>query len=431
MERLIVIKITDRGKYAINNIFSFASVFYLFVIFFCCTISYLCFIFSPSAKIQKISEMFSASSALSPTNSLTVLATEFSNNSLSNFSSLFNISQDLNLTNKNRENYRCYSGFFAGNNLFGSHYAYMCSDLFGDCELSVFPSPVNTFKDFGDGLFSHEIWNVHAMFEGKATTSVDGTDSENFCFIPQNAANYFLSKQGILNPTVVDYKSLLGRTISITFVDKQHNISKELLWCIGNIIFEDEEYTYFSSRYGLSIFTYTSLPSYRYASLSFDLGHSPFAIKDFLSKFLNQYNFDLNKFCCTLSNKMPDDLIINDNNIESALSSFNKFSTQSSFNYYFSYVCVVSLVLAFQSFACHTKLTFSNYVIVCFIGLLLFRLLLILASYSLNISIVSIGSVFSILSIVLLIISYFIKSKFTFKDGLFLLKRIQCDTIKI
>ena len=160
------------------------------------------------------------------------------------------------------------------------------------------------------------------MFPDNVIASTDGVKSSNFAYIPLSAANNMLFKEGVSHPVLDDYKSLIGKTVSLDFYDYDTLSHQTLNWCISNIVYEDETSNYFYSRLGNVLFTYTSLPVFEYPSLFISFGHSRFACKDYLNLLTSNREFKELTFTIKEQKSESWKPNITNQNINSILSSY-------------------------------------------------------------------------------------------------------------
>lgn len=262
---------------------------------------------------------------------------------------VFNLSNQIKGLNFNRTGYKVFPGYSQNNQLFSENYEYT---VLGKT-ISVLPSPVNSINLF-NGRYSHEIWGGDFMFPPQGFSTNEG--DTNFCYIPKEIANALL----INLPAGSGYDSLIGQSLTISFIDKTYeNNSQTLKWTILNIFDYDEKSYYLYDQFGLFICCYNYLPSYNFPSIYIQFGRSLFTNRYYLDWLNQNVNFSTYSF------------EINRN--EGKNFNLNKF-TYSYFNYYSSglemsllilcFVAVSVLFLLIECLFCFTKHRFKTWIVV-------------------------------------------------------------------
>ncbi len=320
-----MIRLSDKGKFQLRKLFSYQSLLYFLLVFFCSCASYFSFYWSTSATQDRVAAKFAAAAEESDTKSLNVLLTSTESSERTDYIQIFQNALGLHDSNRNRVYFDAYTTFCPGNNLFGQNYSYRCPDIYPDAkEMAVFVSPVNSIDDSDVDEYRHEIWNVKFLFSSSVLHSVTEIRSTNFCYIPVSSADYILSNRGVESPTVDDYASLLGQTVEVYFFDKNTETEQMMNWCIANIYEEDEQYEFYVSRFGYPLFCYLGLPSFAYPSISIDIGHSQFMCKDYLSKIVEGSILPTSSFEISVAPGIDGTTSITSHNINSELSAFGK-----------------------------------------------------------------------------------------------------------
>ena len=319
-----MIRLSDKGKFRLRKLFSFQSLLYFLLVFFCSCASYFSFYWSTSATQDRVAAKFAEAADESDTKSLNVLLTSTESSGRTDYIQMFQTAFELNRSNRNAANFDSYAGFYPGNNLFGQNFSYRCPDIYPDVsEMAVFSSPVNSMADSDAGESLHEIWNVKFLFSSSVLSSVTDIRSTNFCYIPVSSADYMLSKRGIESPSNADYASLLGQTVEVYFLNKNTKTEQTMNWCIANIYEEDKQYDFYVSRFGYPLFCYLGLPSFDYPSISIDLGHSQFMCKDYLSSILEGDVLPASSFFVSIAPGIDGKTSITSKNVNSELSGFD------------------------------------------------------------------------------------------------------------
>ena len=370
-----MIRLSDKGKFRLRKLFSYQSLLYFLLVFFCSCASYFSFYWSTSAAQDQVAAKFAEAADESVTKSLNVLLTSKESSGRTDYIQIFQNALDFDRSNRNSVNFDSYAGFYPGNNLFGKNYSYRCPDVYPDAsEIAVFASPVNSMADSDSGESRHEIWNVKFLFSSSVLNSVTEIRSTNFCYIPVSSADYILSNRGVESPTVDDYASLLGQTVEVYFLDKKAESEQRMNWCIANIFEEDEQYEFYTSRFGYPLFSYLGLPSFAYPSISIDFGHSQFMCKDYLSNIIEGQILPTSSFEISVAYGIDGKTSITSQNINSEIIAFGDghsnlvclgiylflllvFSVAvwflvSTNYYYFSGIGLVSIVAYCASFLC-------------------------------------------------------------------------------
>ena len=361
--------------FRLRKLFSYQSLLYFLLVFFCSCASYFSFYWSTNAIQDQVAANFAEAADESETKSLNVLLTSTEIYGRTDYIQLFQTAFDLNQSNRSTEFFDSYATFCPGNNLFGQNYSYRCPDIYPNVsEMAIFSSPFNSIDDSEEGEFRHEIWNVKFLFSSSVLHSVTEIRSTNFCYIPASSADYILSNRGVESPNVDDYASLLGQTVEVYFLDKNTETEQMMNWCIANIYEEDEQYEFYVSRFGYPLFCYLGLPSFAYPSISIDIGHSQFMCKDYLSNIIEGHILPASSFEVSVASGIDGKTSITSQNVNSEISAFGDgcsnlvclgiylflllvFSVAvwlliSTNYYYFSGIGLVSIVAYCASFLC-------------------------------------------------------------------------------
>lgn len=337
-----MIRLSDKGKFRLRKLFSFPSLLYFLLVFFCSCASYFSFYWSNSAAQDQVAAKFAAAAEESETKSLNVLITSNEIKSRADYINFFQLGFDLYHSNPNRDKFSAYSLYSPGNNLFGLNYVYTCSEIFPDIEeLSVFSSPFNSPVTSDEGVLKHEIWGIKLLLSNTVTNSTNGIQSTNFFYIPVSSADRILKKRGVDSPSLDDYSTLLGQTVEVNFVDKNTGQVQTMNWCIANIYEEDEQYDFYVSRFGYPLFCYLGLPSFIYPSLSIDFGHSQYMCKTYLSNLFEDKYVPQATASYSVSPGIDGKTSINSQNISSILTDFS--SGYSTFLCTIAYIIVIAL----------------------------------------------------------------------------------------
>lgn len=318
-----MIHLSDKGKLRLGKLASWPSLFHFLLVLLCSIASYFSFYWSSSAAKDRVAASIATAADESDTKSLNLLFTSNEIEKRSDYINFFQIGFNIYNSNLNRDKFDSYTVYSPGANLFGQSFSYRCSDIYPDGEeLAIFPSPFNSIVGSAEEGYRHEIWGIHFLFEKSVLNSTNGTTSTNFCYIPISSADYLLCRQGIESPSSDDYSSLLGRTIEVVFLDKTTGAEQKLNWCIGNIYQEDEQYVFFTSRFGHPLFCYLALPSFAYPSLSIDFGHSQFMCKEYLTDYFDEQFLPRSCSSVSVAPRIDGKTSVTSQNINSILEGF-------------------------------------------------------------------------------------------------------------
>ena len=218
-------------------------------------------------------------------------------------------------------NYDSYCGLFSTpGSPFSDHYKIECSDFYlttEDSGISLLISLANSVNKRGES-YVHEFWNLETIF---SPDELDGIDTPNPVFLPSEAADYYLkSKFNIKNPSIDDYRSLLGRQISFSFTDKDNSVTTCVNATIRNIFSKSEKATYFFDLFGPFVCGYSFSPFYKYGGFSLSFSRSVYQNGVYLKKMVSQAENLGNHLYCVSANDNSG--LINNENINELISSY-------------------------------------------------------------------------------------------------------------
>lgn len=309
------IRLTDVGKYKINQLVSWRVLLIILLNVFVSLVGGVLGSFSSTAAKEGIANVFAESADQSKNGTVTIIQTFAEVESRSEYIDLFNQAFELAKSRLSPNAFFCYSGYVVGDNSFSEGYVYTAPNLFGDDgSVSLFPSPVNSLVSDAEGNSYHEIWNLQMMFSKSVNSPINSVAATNFCYLPIEVADSLLMEKGIDSPSESDYRSLLGSTININFEDKiQPENSKTLVWNIANIFIRNEQSDFFQSRFGHFLPCYLGLPSFAAPSIFVNFGHSQF----FCNKYLNILCNEIGPmFGETDYSVLENGLSVNDDNVD-------------------------------------------------------------------------------------------------------------------
>ena len=272
-------------KFKLKIIFSRRKYFkYLFAFGFTLAFSIFSVVIgtqSNQANKYSIASLISSSAKTSSSNFLNLNFTSLTSHSVSDYNKVFNLASSIRNLNFNRTGYQVFSGFNQNDVLFSSKFSYKIENQ----ELSILSSYFNSIN-FYDGHYTHEIWGGDYLFK-PGQFSVNEQDT-NFCFIPTVLADRLL-----IENSLDDYSSLLGKSLKITYVDKENsNNSRILSWTIANVFRFDKTSTYLYRQFGNYICCYYPLPSYECGSINIQFGISEYTNCVYLDWFKKNINLD-------------------------------------------------------------------------------------------------------------------------------------------
>lgn len=280
-----MIKLTDYGKVRLRQLFSPRLMLCLLINIVFCVMAGVVGSFSQYSAQEAVANQVADAAAKSEDGQFTILTNFDFNDSeatRSNYIEVFNISRDWFLSRVTKHSYESYAGFFTCNPDFSEQFSYKARDLYGDAEISLLVSPVNSLILDANGSKYHEIWHLTMMFSKNHVNPNDGYDSSNFCYLPEDGARNLLRSRGIFEPKEEDFQSLIGTTFTVEFENKLLDETSLLEWNIANIVIDSEESEYFESRFGYYLPCYLGLPSFDNFSISVDFGKTAFLGIDYL-----------------------------------------------------------------------------------------------------------------------------------------------------
>ena len=209
-----------------------------------------------------------------------------SGESRTDYIELFNQAQAIDDMNFNRLKFTCWSLYDRGNPLFSQSWDISFNDYsFEDKEynenLSLLVSPVHSNNETTDG-FVHEIYKFQTIFEKNRLAITTGCT--NFFFIPQSIADEILFREGIAEPTIDDYETLIGRPFEFKYENYVNGEQSILKWSLANIFVENDLYNEANANFGPFVVCYLGLPNYVGGSMSLTMRKSVFSNRWYLDK---------------------------------------------------------------------------------------------------------------------------------------------------
>lgn len=281
-----MLRLSDKGKHELRIICSFRIIFSFILSLIIGGVVGLAGTGSSISIKESVSFAFSNAARQTDNNKITIISCSSEIKQREEYLDLYFKSLSIWSGFIDKSSFSFFPGFFANA---PSDYHYSSNELFGtDKPISLLPSATNTIYE-NNGLYIHEVWNLNMMFDANVIAGNDDVKYSNFCYIPESSAKRILINKGIQDPTMDDYRSLLGNPVSIDYFDE--NGHQSLSWIAANIFYEDSNYDFYKDVIGFFIpCYYLNLPSFSSPSVAIGFGRSMFLCDEQIKNLLNLKN---------------------------------------------------------------------------------------------------------------------------------------------
>lgn len=300
-------------KYSLKRIFNKFFVFGLIITSLGFVASGTISSFSKMSKMQVASIALSEASKDASDGETTIFVTFPDLNGRSDFQDVYYACSYFKNAKGALINYDSYCGLFSTpGSPFSDHYKIECSDFYpisANSGVSLLISLANSLNKTGE-TYVHEFWGLETIF---SPDDLNGIGTPNPVFLPSEAADYYLkSKFNIDNPSVDDYRSLLGEQIAFSFTDKDNSVTTYVNATIRNIFAKSDKATYFFDLFGPFVCGYSFSPFYKYGGFSLSFSRSVYQNGIYVKKMISQAD-DLGPHLYSVSANDNSGLINNEN----------------------------------------------------------------------------------------------------------------------
>lgn len=348
-------RLSDIGKYRLRKISSCKIFFSIILNLFVGGIAGFIGTFASTSVQESVSSIFAEAASNTYDKKINFISTSVNFFDKSDFIKLYDFAIQKQRDIYDTRIFSFFPGYFS-NSASNDLYHYSSVDIFGsDKPISLLPSFTNSIN-ISNGSYKHEIWDLNMIFDGNVTTSSDGIDTTNFCYISKSSAERMLWNDGIDYPSLEDFKSLTGRSIAVNYTSPSG--SENLYWTISNIFYEDDTYIYYKNIIGDFIpCFYLNLPTYSYPSIAIGFGYSSFSCSEQIENYLDLVHFAGNQSLTLIGYNQN---IVTESNFEPLLEDYSQRGISQN---YIVLMCSIFILLTiildsllFRNISCKTIL---------------------------------------------------------------------------